>query len=71
MGEAHHRHLIDLRGVVLLDVSEDTNVITPYEVDSHTLPVRHVKQNVGTGSGMDARLMAPQQLFDLTKYQKI
>lgn len=32
-----HGHLVNLRGVVLLDVSEDTNVVRLDEVDRYTL----------------------------------
>jgi hypothetical protein len=32
-----HRHLVDLCAVVLLDVSQDTDVILAHKVDRHTL----------------------------------
>lgn len=32
-----HGHLVDLRRIVLLDVSEDTHVVGLDEVDRHTL----------------------------------
>lgn len=33
-----HRHLVDLRGVVLLDVAQDADVVVLDEVDGHALP---------------------------------
>jgi len=33
-----HGHFIDLRGVVLLNVTQNTNVVVLHEVDRHTLP---------------------------------
>ena len=33
-----HGHLVDLRGVVLLDVPQDADVVVLHEVDGHTLP---------------------------------
>lgn len=32
-----HRHLVDLRGVVLLDVPEDADVIVLHEINGHAL----------------------------------
>lgn len=32
-----HRHLVDLSGVVLLDVAKDANIVRLDEVDRHTL----------------------------------
>lgn len=33
-----HGHLIDLRGIVLLNITEDTDVVVLHKVDGHTLP---------------------------------
>lgn len=33
-----HGHLVDLGGVVLLDVSQDTDVVVLHKVDGHPLP---------------------------------
>jgi hypothetical protein len=30
-------HFINLRAVVLLDISQNANVVVPHEVDGHTL----------------------------------
>jgi hypothetical protein len=35
-----HRHLIDLCGVVLLDVAEDPNIVILHEVDGDTFPTK-------------------------------
>ena len=35
-----HRHFIYLCGVVLLDVSQNSNVVTLHKVDSHTLAAK-------------------------------
>lgn len=33
-----HGHLVDLRGVILLDITKDANIVGFDEVDRHTLP---------------------------------
>ena len=33
-----HRHLINLGAVVLLDISQDTDVVVLDEINGHTLP---------------------------------
>ena len=36
-------HLINLSGVVLLDVSQDTHIIIGHEVDGNSLPVESTR----------------------------
>ena len=38
-----HRHLVDLRAVVLLNVPQDTDVILAHKVDRHTLQSWHTE----------------------------
>lgn len=58
-----HGHLVDLRGVVLFDVSQDTHVVGLDEVDRHTLasesprPSDTEKYGKEGGGGKEGRYM--------------
>ena len=55
-----HRHLIDLCAVVLLDVSQYTDVVLAHKVDSHTLQMAQAFQI--TTKSANHHILPPTQI---------